>query len=87
MRARQYYFWALRSRVENLPAISAPGRCVIPSGVARVFFRAICARRAMEPRDLSSTEDVAWRYIQERFLDCVSRRFAQRQRRGTLRSE
>jgi hypothetical protein len=26
-------------------------------------------------------------YIQERFLDCVSRRFAQRQKRGTLRSE
>ncbi len=27
------------------------------------------------------------RYIEERFLDCVSRRFAQNQRRGTLRSE
>ena len=26
-------------------------------------------------------------YIQERFLDCVSRRFAQKQKRGTLRSE
>jgi len=26
-------------------------------------------------------------YIEERFLDCVSRRFAQKQRRGTLRSE
>ena len=26
-------------------------------------------------------------YIEERFLDCVSRRFAQRQKRGTLRSE
>ena len=28
-----------------------------------------------------------WRYIQERFLDCVSRRFAQMKKRGTLRSE
>jgi hypothetical protein len=26
-------------------------------------------------------------YIEERFLDCVSRRFAQKQKRGTLRSE
>jgi hypothetical protein len=26
-------------------------------------------------------------YIQERFFDCVSRRFAQKKKRGTLRSE
>jgi hypothetical protein len=30
---------------------------------------------------------VAGDYIEERFLDCVSRRFAQKQKSGTLRSE
>src|SRR5579862_3684786 len=31
--------------------------------------------------------ELAARYIQERFRDCVSRRFAQQKRRGTLRPE
>jgi hypothetical protein len=34
-----------------------------------------------------SRMSVAGGYIEERFLDCVSRRFAQKQKHGTLRSE
>ena len=38
-------------------------------------------------KDANLRMSAAGGYIQERFLDCVSRRFAQRQKRGTLRSE
>lgn len=42
---------------------------------------------ATQCKRVSSSERRRIRYIEERFLDCVFRRFAQKQERGTLRSE
>ena len=60
---------------------------VILSEVPRFFFsRGVCAARDGVEGPLFDLRIAEW-YIQERFLDCVSRRFAQNQKHGTLRSE
>jgi hypothetical protein len=65
-----------------------PSYIVILSEVARAFaFPALFAGAQTQSKDLSRIENVAVAQIGERFFDCVSRRFAQNQERGTLRSE
>jgi hypothetical protein len=65
-----------------------PRYIVILSEVARAFaFPAFFAGAQTQSKDLSRIENVAVAQIGERFFDCVSRRFAQNQERGTLRSE
>jgi len=62
-------------------------RAVILSGVARLCLSRVLCGRATQPKDLSWIASVAAAEIKERFFDFVSRRFAQSQKRGTLRSE
>ncbi len=60
---------------------------VILSEVPRFFSsRDVCAARDAVEGSLFD-RPVGAASIQERFFDCVSRRFAQKQNRGTLRSE
>ncbi len=58
------------------------------SGVARAFaLPAFFAGARTQSKDLSWIENVVVAQIEERFFDSMSRRFAQNQKRGTLRSE
>jgi hypothetical protein len=65
----------VRRRLERHPERSRARFCL-----SRGFLRA----RDEDEGSLLEVK-VATGYIEERFLNCVSRRFAQRQRRGTLR--